>query len=391
MFQRLLNPTKTNSFFLFGPRGTGKTTLLKMLYPPEKTLFIDLLDPVEEDTFIKNPSELQNRLAALPSSCEWIVIDEIQKAPKLLDLVHKLIEETRFKFVLTGSSGRKLKRGVSNLLAGRAFVYHLHPLTFNEIGNQFELNHTLHWGSLPGLYRFETVEDKQQFLQSYSLTYLKEEIFAEQIIRKLDPFRSFLEVAAQNNGKIINYSAIAQDLGVDTKTVQSYYQILEDTMIGFRLPAYHRSLRKRQRMNPKFYYFDLGVKKALDRTLAVPVQEGTYSFGCAFEHFVIAEFVRLCQYKNNDWQFFYLRTKDHAEIDLIIERPGETTLLIEIKSTSRLAEKDVATLIRFKKENDLWDAVCISRDKNEKIMNSVLCMHWKQAFSKFGFDTRKRV
>jgi len=388
MFHRISKPTQTNSYFLFGPRGTGKTTLLKKVFPPNNSLYIDLLDPIEEDTFQKNPLELKNRLDALPPETDWIIIDEIQKVPRLLDLVHQLIENSNLKFALTGSSGRKLKRGVSNLLAGRAFVYHLFPLLYTELDKHFNLENVLQWGTLPKIYQYDKPDDKIEFLRAYALTYLKEEIIAEQIIRKLNPFRYFLEVAAQCNGKIINYSKIAQDIGVDTKTVQSYYEILEDTLIGLILPPYHRSLRKRQRANPKFYFFDLGVKRALERTLTLPIQEGTYAYGEAFEHFIILEIYRLSQYARNDWQFFYLRTKDNAEIDLIIERPGASTLLIEIKSSRSVSERDISTLIQFAKGSDEFDAVLISRDPHEKKIHDVWCLPWEKAFETFGLMYR---
>ena len=370
--------------FLFGPRGTGKTTLLHTLFSNNKAVFIDLLDSFEEDIFNRNPSELENRIAALSPDIKWIVIDEIQKVPRLLDTVHKLIETTRFKFILTGSSGRKLKRGASNLLAGRAFMYQLFSLTHRELQHDFDLSHVLQWGTLPKIFHFNDPEDKAQYLRAYSLTYLKEEIVAEQIVRKLNPFRYFLEVAAQSNGKIINFSKIAADVGVDTKTVQSYFSILEDTLIGIMLPAYHASIRKRQRANPKFYFFDLGVRRALARTLNLEIQEGTYSFGDAFEHFIILEIIRLSNYNNNDWQFSYLRTKDQAEIDLIIDRPGMPTVLIEIKSAKYINKTDVISLNRFVNDFSSSEMFCISRDPNEKKIGAVWCLPWKQIFGRIG-------
>ncbi|MDD5672779.1 MAG: ATP-binding protein [Chitinivibrionales bacterium] len=384
MFHRLLTPTKSNSYFIFGARGTGKTTFLKDLFSSKKTLFIDLLDPAEEDLFARNPNELADRVNALRPAGQWVIIDKVQKAPRLLDLVHKLIESTPHRFVLTGSSGRKLKRGVSNLLAGRAFVYHLFPLTHGELGASFNLQQALEWGTLPKIYRFNSASDRADYLRAYALTYLKEEIVAEQIVRNLDPFRLFLEVAAQTNGKIVNYSNIARDIGVDTKTVQSYFSILEETLIGLLLPAYHASVRKRQRTNPKFYFFDCGVKRALDRTLQIGLKEGTYAFGEAFEHFIILEITRLSAYQKKDWQFSYLRTKDDAEIDLVIDRPGLPKALIEIKSTTHIIEKDTTGIARFAKDMAPALALCISRDEHEKKINDVRCLPWQTAFKVLG-------
>ena len=383
MFHRSINLKKSNSYFLFGARGTGKTTLLKTLFQPSEALFFDLLDPFEEDTFSRNPGELESRVAALPDSTAWVVIDEVQKVPRLLDVVHRLIESSARKFVLSGSSARKLRRGASNLLAGRAFVHHLHPLTHQEIGAAFDLDAALNWGTLPRTLALEA-EDRERYLRAYALTYVKEEIVAEQVLRKLSPFRQFLEVAAQGNGQIVNFSRIAQDVGADTKTVQSYFSVLEDTLIGVLLPPYHASIRKRQRTNPKFYLFDPGVKKALDRTLGIPLADRTFAFGKAFEHFVILEALRLSSYRENDWAFSYLRTKDDAEIDLVIERPGQTVAILEIKSTRQVRDRDAAPLERFLPAFGNCDAFCLSRDPHPKKLGRVWCLPWQKGLEELG-------
>jgi len=380
MVDRIIS-LSNQSFFLFGPRGSGKTTLLKKHFTNKKCLFVDLLDPLEEDAFIRNPHELEQRVNALPKGTP-VIIDEVQKAPRLLETVHKLIESKGTRFILTGSSARKLKRGAANLLAGRAFVFHLHPFTYQELGSRFDLPSTLHWGSLPKLLQFNNDQDKMAFLRAYALTYLKEEIAAEQLVRKLDPFREFLEIAARSNGQILNFTKIADDVGVDIKTVQSYYSILEDTLTGFFLPAYHRSVRKRQHMAPKFYLFDLGVKRALDRTLTQSILPKTYGFGKAFEHFIITECIRLNDYFRKDWRFFYLHTKDGAEIDLIIDRPGNKTVVIEIKSTSRLTERDVETINRFAPDFPRGELLCLSLDPNTKKIGKTSCLYWKTALDK---------
>lgn len=378
MFQRILNPSQNNSFFLFGPRGTGKSTLLRGLFTSEKAKFIDLLDPFEEDRLSRDPAALLHELTHESAKyLEWVVIDEVQKLPRLLDTVHKLIESTQLKFALTGSSARKLKRGHANLLAGRAFVYSLHPLTFLEIGNAFDLNTVLQFGTLPQLFQLADTEARQMFLRTYALTYLKEEIQAEQIIRNLDPFRSFLEIAAQTNGQIINYQKIANDVSVDIKTVISYFSVLCDTLIGFLLPPFHHSIRKRQRQNPKFYFFDLGVKRALDRSLTLSLLPKTYEYGRAFEHWVILECIRLQSYQARDFQFSYLRTKDGAEIDLIVERPGRPTALVEIKSSQQITEKEVAILERFTKDFKNAEAFCWSQDPKPKKIGCVEVLPWQ--------------
>ena len=284
----------------------------------------------------------------------------------------------------TGSSGRKLRRGASNLLAGRAFVYNLYPLTAPELGDAFELDDTLRWGTLPGIYSLRAEDDKQAYLRAYALTYLKEEIVAEQIVRRLDPFRQFLEVAAQSNGTIVNYANIARDVGVDPKTVLSYFSILEDTLVGFLLPAYHRSVRKQQRANPKFYFFDPGVKRSLDRTLQVPLNAGTYEYGKAFEHFIVTQIAHLARYRCPDWRLSHLRTGSGAEIDLVIERPGQPEAIVEIKSSPRVDDRDVRSLARFTGDFANAAALCISRDPARMRMNGVLCLHWRDALAELG-------
>ena len=384
MFPRLLKAGRRNSFFLFGARGTGKTTYIRSVFDPAESLYLDLLDPELEDLYRRTPSRLEQQVRALPASVDWVLIDEVQRAPRLLDVAHRLIESTGKRFVLTGSSSRKLKRGASNLLAGRAFVHNLYPLTAPELGDRFDLDDALRWGTLPRIYALQADEDKQAYLRAYALTYLKEEIVAEQIVRRLDPFRHFLEVAAQTNGLFVNYANIARDVGADPKTVLSYFGILEDTLVGFLLPPFHRSIRKQQRSNPKFYYFDTGVKRSLDRTLGVPLTGETYEYGRSFEHFVITQIAYLSRYRNPDWRLSYLRTGGGVEIDLVIERPGLPTALIEIKSATRIDDRDVRHLARFLPDFDAPLALCISRDSSRMQIGNVLCVHWREAFETLG-------
>jgi predicted AAA+ superfamily ATPase len=382
MFRRSLNILEKQSFFLFGARGTGKSTLLQERLPRE-TLVIDLLKPEIESAMLRAPQRLHEQvLQARPS---WVMIDEVQKAPRLLDVVHSLIEsDANVCFALTGSSARKLKHGSANLLAGRAFVYSLFPLTSVELADAFSLQSALQWGSLPRMVALGDDETRAEFLRAYAQTYLKEEIFAEQLVRGLEPFRIFLEIAAQSNGEILNYTKIAEDVGVDTKTVQSYYQILEDTLVGILLPPFHRSLRKRQRQGPRFYFFDLGVKRALDRTLQVPLPPSTYAYGRAFEHFVILEAHRRNEYGRRDYRLSFLRTHDDAEIDLVIERPGAPTALVEIKSTESVTDRDLRTLRRFKPDLENSEGFCLSRDPIPRQVDGISVLPWAQGLDALG-------
>lgn len=378
MICRIQKLSKNNSLFLFGARGTGKTTLLNEMFSGERTLWIDLLKDSDENLYGRRPDELSHALST--KKYDRVVIDEVQKAPKILDIVHLEIEKNvGLQFILTGSSARKLKRGCADLLAGRAFTYNLFPFTTSELGDKFDLKDVLENGSLPKLLEYGTKGEKNEFLRSYVKTYLREEIQIEQLVRKLNPFRDFLEIAAQSNGKIVNYAKIARDVGVDDKTVYGYFSILEDTLVGFTLPAFHRSIRKQQREAPKFYLFDPGVVRALAGTLRVELLPQTYAFGDAFEHWVILECNRMNEYLKLDYKLSYLRTKDDAEIDLIVERPGDADLLIEIKPTKQAIEENVSQLARFKRD---WGRSCAaelwSLDNNSKVINGIECLHWKE-------------
>lgn len=387
MFHRIINPIKSNSFFLFGARGTGKSTFLKNFFVREPCLWFDLLQLETEDTFRGNVQSFAQEIETKKDRVAWVVVDEIQKMPELLNEVHRLIETTPVKFALTGSSARKLKRGSANLLAGRAFINYLFPLTHVEYGNQFDLVHALQWGTLPKISQLQTDEEKAAYLRAYAQTYLREEVWSEQFVRKLDPFRRFLEISAQANGEIVNYTNIARDVGADVKTVQSYFEILADTLLGFFLEPYHTSIRKQQRLSPKFYYFDIGVKRALERALNVPLARHTYAFGRAFEHFVVAEIYRLNTYYARDYRLSYLRTKDQVEIDLVIERPGGKTVLIEIKSKDRVDDRDTRTLEHFLKDFKNAEALVLSNDPREKKIGNVFALPWARGIREIGLHT----
>ncbi len=391
MFRRFINPRINSSFFLFGPRGTGKSTLLKTLFKSfqeNEILWIDLLDSEAEERYLKHPSRLKEEV--LTKKIKIAVIDEIQKVPKLLDQIHGLIESTRTQFVMTGSSARKLKRGAGNLLAGRAFVYELDPFISDELGTLFNLRHTLEFGLLPKLYQPSIMdpsltwddEQKKLYLKAYARTYLKEEIQLEQEVRKIDAFRNFLEIAAQMNGNILNYSKISSDVGIDDKTVFNYFKILEDTLIGFFLDSYHGSVRKRQREAPKFYFFDPGIKRALDQTLDVVLLPQTGAFGQAFEHFILLEIIKKNKIYGKDFRFSYLRTKDGAEIDLLIEKSGQVLFLCEIKSTESVSQKDILLVKRFRKDFPKAKQLILSNEPRSRLVDDVMIYPWKEGIQK---------
>lgn len=378
MFHRQLNLSISQSFFLFGARGVGKTHLLEQTFHDSKPLFINLLDPDVFDELSTYPERLQSKLDPVKGKVDWVVIDEVQKVPQLLDVVHKNISKEIFKFALTGSSARKLRRGSANMLAGRAFLFTLFPLTYQELSDHFNLHEVLNYGSLPGLINLKSTEDRLRFLKAYSQTYIKEEIVAEQIVRNLPPFRKFIEVAATSNTDIVSYSNIAKDILSDPKTVSSYYDILEDTLIGFKLSSYHNSIRKRQRSAPKFYFFDAGVARTLASRVDNPLSEKTFEYGQAFEALVVNEINRLLTYSEKQFQLSYLRVDDNLEIDLIIERAGMPTYLVEIKSTTRVDERSVRTLEHFGPDFPKSTRLLLSRDPETKMFGKTTALEWRK-------------
>jgi predicted AAA+ superfamily ATPase len=381
-FSRKLQLPPDQNIILFGARNTGKSTLLRNSFPVDRCFWIDLLHYENEMKYLKNPSVLISEVTALNESITHVVIDEIQKVPKLLDAVHYLTESTDRKFIISGSSARKLKSSGVNLLAGRAFILNLYPMTHIELEEKFDLSEALNWGTLPALYsRFISNEEKKMFLSSYAQTYLKEEVWYEQFIKKMNPFLKFLEVAAQTNGDIVNFSNLSQDTGVDDKTIKNYFAILEDTLIGFFLEPFEKSVRKKVNRKPKFYFFDLGIVKALNRTLSVPYMEFTSSYGRAFEHFIIAEIIRLSDYAANDFKFSYLRTMDGAEIDLVVERPKQNSLFIEIKSSENVRNDQLGNLSALSKAHGA-EAICLSRNKIAAKIENVTIYPWKDGIKK---------
>jgi predicted AAA+ superfamily ATPase len=384
MFNRHLQLPKDHSFFLFGARGTGKTHLLKSRFQNENVLFVDLLDPELEARYTLDPNRLRNQIRGMPTKPEIVVIDEVQKVPKLLDLVHQMIESDHQHFALSGSSARKLRHGSANLLAGRALMNYLYPLTHRELGEAFNLDDVLQWGSLPQIFLYQDDQVKADYLRTYSHLYLKEEIQQEQIIRKLDPFRRFLGVAAQMNGFILNFSKIAREVGTSTPTIQNYFQILEDTLIGFLLEPFHESVRKQQRANPKFYLIDTGIARALANQLTLPLRPQTYQYGIAFEQFIMNELFRLNQYAKKDYRLSYLTTKSGNEIDVVLERPGMPRALIEIKSTRNLSEQDLKGFISIASDIPNSEAFCFSQDPMRQNIQGIQCLPWIEGIQEVG-------
>jgi len=325
MFTRLLNPPGS-SFFLFGPRGTGKSTWIRRHFPD--ALVYDLLDTGESLRLAREPHALFREASTAPPG-SWVVIDEIQKVPALLDEVHALIESRGLRFVLSGSSARKLRRGASNLLAGRAVVEHLFPLVSAEAGWDALGGEPLANGTMPMAL---TSEDPVGFLTAYAQTYLQEEIRAEALTRNVGDFSRFLEIAARQNGQVTNVAGLARDAGVSRPTVQNYFGILEDTLLGFWLQPWKLKTATRQVGHPKFYLFDSGVARALSGRLPYP--PSPEEKGPLMETWILNEFRACLAYHKLRYPLHYWRTHDGSEVDLFLEtRDGYVA--VEIKSSTR--------------------------------------------------------
>lgn len=355
MIKRILNPSLNRSFFLFGPRQVGKSTYVQSLLK-KQDLYINLLPQRIFLDYLRNPGLFRQEILAHKQQYEKFtcIVDEIQKIPALLDEVHDLIENHGIRFILTGSSARKLKRGAANLLAGRASTYYLYPCTYSELKEQFDLERILLEGSLPYLWSNATnniitinQEDKKEFLQSYTEVYLREEIQAEGIVRNIAPFARFIDIAANNDGEIVNYSNIARECGISLKTIKEYYQILEDTFIAYRIDPWIKSIRKRLISHPKYYLFDLGITNTLCHQYLALNPEVR---GRRFEQFIILQFIAINHYFRFGFEYFFWRTSSGLEIDLILTLAKNPVAAIEIKSTTTVVNSDSYALSEFKKE-----------------------------------------
>ncbi len=376
-YQRLIIPTKKKSYFLFGPRQTGKSTLVKSLLKKDD-FYIDLLPHKNFIAYAKDPSrfreEILLHLKKYPKAI--FVIDEIQKVPSLLDEVHELIESKKARFILTGSSARKLKRSGANLLAGRAYTYQLYPLTFQELGEDFNLDRALKVGTLPTLYENDQ-EDSVEFLRAYVSTYLKEEIQQEGLVRDIGSFGSFLDIVAANDGEITNFSSIARECAVTSNTVKGYFQILEDTFLVNKLSGWSRSVRKQLISHPRYYFFDCGVTNALTHQLNSeldPIVKGR-----RFEQLVINQIIAYCDYQRLDLQFYFWRTNHGAEVDLLIARGAKILCAIEIKSRKKIGAADLTGLKSFKEEHPTVPCFVLVNEQNERIVNNEFrLIDWKR-------------
>jgi len=360
----LKNLLKKKSFFLFGPRATGKSTLVHQQLSDSATI-IDLLN----SRFFLKLSATPHDLEAIIDSSDFslIVIDEIQRIPALLNEVHRLIEKRKVRFLLTGSSARKLRRGRANLLAGRVWEARLFPLTWKETSS-FHLDRYLRYGGLPAVYLSKYPEEE---LDAYVNTYLKEEIMAEGLIRNLPPFSRFLCSMALSNGEVINFTKLANDCQVAASTVREYVGLLEDTLIGFFLPAWIKSKKRKAIKSGKFYFFDPGVTHILAGTQVLDRNSDLY--GRSFEQFIGMEIRAYLSYSRIKLPLTYWRSTHGHEVDFLI---GERTA-VEVKATRRVVPGDFKGLKALAEERVFSDFFLVSQDAVVTRQANIRAIHWE--------------
>lgn len=362
---RLIKPTK-NSFFLFGPRGTGKTTWLKVKYPD--AIWIDLLEPDVFRSFVARPERLKELIAGNPEK-KTVVIDEIQKIPELLTVIHLLIEKKAgIQFILTGSSSRKLKRTGADLLAGRLIKRTLHPFTAAELGKKFSLEKSIRLGLIPLVIRSS---DPEKVLRTYASLYVREEVQIEGLVRNIGNFSRFLEAISFSHGSVINISNVARDCQVERKVVEGYINILEDLLLSYRVPIFTKRAKRTTIVHPKFYYFDAGLFRSLRPS--GPLDRPEEIDGAALEGLVAQHLAAWISYRGDKNKLFFWKTLFGTEVDFIVY--GEDVFwAIEVKNTSQIRPENLRSLAAFKQDYPEGKAFFLYRGKERLLRNGILCI-----------------
>ncbi len=358
------------SVFLFGPRQTGKSTYIRNQLQ-EPMLSWTLLDNELYRKLFQKPSLLKNTLRAKGITEGVVVIDEIQKFPQLLDEVHLLIEETNIHFLLTGSSARKLRRKGVNLLGGRAGRINFHPLVYPEINDfNYNLEEIFQTGLLPAAFNSPTADE---FLSDYTTLYVREEIEAEAAVRNLPPFWDFLRIVASESGEITNYQNVANDIGISSVSIKEWYKILMDTLIGFEVPPYRKTIKRKPNASSKFYLFDVGVTRNLQGL--EKVEEGTTEYGRYFENYIAMEIRSWLDYNNIEEGLNYWHALTGQEVDFIIKEE----VAIEVKSTSNVSPKDMKGIKALMEEGLMSKYIIVCREEYPQLLdNGILILPYKE-------------
>ncbi|GHU71802.1 ATPase [Bacteroidia bacterium] len=363
--KQLFLGSEQESIFFWGARQTGKSTLLKTLF--HNALWFDLLISSEYKRLSEKPDILRETVLANPNISP-VIIDEIQRIPELLNEVHWLISNHGVRFILSGSSPRKILRSGANLLGGRALRYELYPLISVEIPD-FDLIRAINHGLLP---RHYDAANPKKLISAYIGNYLRDEIVTEARIRNVGTFARFLEIAALTNGEMVNYTNIASDCGISATTVKEYFQILEDTLIGRYLPSFQKKPKRRVITAPKFYLFDVGIaNNLLNRG---KIEPGSELFGKAFEHFIYQEIYAHSRYSDNEYLIYYWRTASQLEIDFVL---GDHEVAIEVKATEQATVRHLKGLKAFAEEYEVKKLILISNDPMPRLVENILILPWK--------------
>ncbi len=369
MYTRLASlPERT--FFLFGPRGTGKTTWLRQVLP--KAHWVDLLAEREFVRLVREPSRFGDEVAALPAK-SWVVVDEVQRLPALLDEVQRLIARhgARYRFALTGSSARRLRRGGANLLPGRAVNRRFFPLTASEIGSGFRLEHALRFGTLPAVWSARREADRIALLEAYAENYVAQEIRHEAVVKSLDAFTRFLDVAATVNAQVVNVAGVARDAAVARPTVQGYFEILVDTLIGSWLPAWRPRAKVKEVAHSKFYFFDPGVVRALTRHVHDPLADDER--GRMLETYVLHELRAWIDRSGIGGELSYWRTPSGSEVDFVWTR-GSKLVGIEVKAATKWRREDGAALTDLTESRSIKRAFGVYRGEQTLKLGDLLVL-----------------
>lgn len=359
------------SFFLFGPRSVGKSTLINQQFDTKTTPYFNLLRSELYLRLKASPYELESMIYSYPRH-DIVIIDEVQRIPMLLNEVHRLIEEKGIHFLLTGSSARSLRRKHVNLLAGRAWESNLFPLSYIEIPS-FDLQRYLLYGGMPVIYLSKHPEEE---IHAYIHTYLEQEIQMEAWVRHVDAFSRFLQLSALTSGQILNFSNLASDSGIPSSTIREYYQILEDTFIGFLVPAWAKTVKRKAKSTAKFYFFDIGMRHKLAGIDTIPKQSNLY--GQAFEHFIALELRAYLSYQRLHLPLQYWQSKHNIEVDFIV---GDN-IAIEVKTTDKVQQKHLKGLQVLAEENICKQYYLISFDTIPRKVGSIEILPWQHFLDK---------
>ena len=372
MYKRLIKAPKNKSFFLFGPRGTGKTTWLKMNFP--QAVYINLLEAEMFNNLLARPGRLEEFIP--DNFADWVILDEVQKVPELLDEVHRLIEEKKIKFILTGSSARKLKRKNVNLLAGRALTYHLYSLTSAELGLDFNIEKYAKIGGLPSVYNKETTPEK--YLESYVMTYLEQEVKQEGLTRNLSAFSRFLEAASFAQGSVLNISEVSRECAVNRKVAENYFSILEDLLIAYYLPSFAKRAKRKNIKSNKFYYFDAGVYRTIRPR--GPLDSPEEIEGICLETMILQELKAINEYYSLRYSLYFWRTAAGAEVDFILYG-AKGLVAVEVKRKARINAKDMRGLKLFLKDYPSAKAFLLYGGDKTIYKNNITILPLKKFFS----------